>query len=162
MRVIGIDPGTRITGWGVVEKHGSRLIHIASGAIEAHKLGNSFPERLELIYDGLHVAIEEHEPEAASLEGIFTYQNAQSALKLGHARGVALLVARMHRLTIAEYAPAKVKQAVVGSGKADKEQVQKMISLLLGIPAPATFDASDALANAICHLHNTSLMARLK
>ncbi len=161
LRVIGIDPGSRNTGWGVVELHGTRLIHVASGTIEAQKQARTFPERLEIIYDGLLAAIDEYEPEAASLEGIFHYKNADSALKLGHARGVALLAARLRRLAIFEYQPTLVKQSVVGTGKAEKEQVQRMVCLLLGIPPTKLLDTSDALANAICHLTKADFLAKL-
>lgn len=155
-RVIGIDPGSRITGYGVVEISGSELTHIASGAIRAFKKGVAFEDRLVTIHESLMNVITEHTPEAASIEGVFHAKNAQSALKLGHARGVAMLTARIKGLSIHEYPPSKVKQAVVGYGKANKEQVQKMIALLLGIPTPTTLDASDALAIAICHLHSVA------
>lgn len=162
LRVIGIDPGSRITGFGVVERQGNRLVHIASGAIEAHKRAAPFDARLEIIYHDLHAAFVAHKPDIAVLENIFHYRNAQSALKLGHARGVAMLVARLNKTEVVEYQPAKVKQAVVGNGGANKEQVRRMVSLLLGIPATTRFDESDALANAICHLNAAPTLARLK
>ncbi len=150
-RVLGIDPGSRVTGFGVVQKEGSRLHHIAHGAIVAHKGAVSFEERLVRIHEGLAEVIALHEPTSVAVEGIFHQKNALSALKLGHARGVALLTCSLAGLAVHEYSPSTVKKAVVGTGRADKRQVLKMVSLLLGIPEPESLDASDALAVAICH-----------
>ncbi len=153
-RVLGVDPGSRVTGYGIVEINGTRLTHVASGIIKAYKPGVTFEDRLVTIHKELDALIKLHKPDAAAAEGVFTHRNAQSALKLGHARGVVLLTARLNNLSVAEYAPTRIKQAVVGHGSADKTQVQKMISMLLGIPAPKKLDTSDALAIAICHLHS--------
>ena len=161
-RVIGIDPGSRVTGYGIVERQGNRLVHIASGVVTAYKTASGFPERMELIYDGLRHAIDTYEPEVAALENIFHHRNAQSALKLGHARGVAMLAAQIQRLSIVEYQPSEVKQAVTGNGAANKEVVRKMVSLLLGIPAPKSLDESDSLAVAICHLNTIPVLKRLR
>ena len=150
-RVLGIDPGSRITGYGVVEKQGNRLIHVAHGTIVAYTKEATFAERLVRIHDGLAEVISLHEPEAAAVEGIFHYKNALSALKLGHARGVALLACCQAALPVHEYKPTQIKQALVGTGRADKQQVQEMVSLLLGIAEPDSLDASDALAVAMCH-----------
>jgi crossover junction endodeoxyribonuclease RuvC len=149
--VLGIDPGSRVTGYGLVRKEGSRLYHIAHGAIVAHKGGVPFEARLVRIYDGLREIIGLHEPTSVAVEGIFHQKNALSALKLGHARGVALLACSLAGLAVHEYSPSTVKKAVVGRGGADKRQVLKMVSLLLGIAEPESLDASDALAVAICH-----------
>ncbi len=154
-RVLGIDPGSRVTGYGVVEIAGNTLTHIASGAIKAMERRDTlFEDRLVTIHTALQAVIREHRPQVASIEGVFTHRNAQSALKLGQARGAVMLTARLAGLDIAEYPPSRIKQAIVGYGKADKTQVQKMITLLLGIPAPEMLDTSDALAIAICHLHS--------
>ena len=153
IRVLGIDPGSRVTGFGIVERDGNRLVHVTNGALVVHKEAPSFEDRLVRIYEGLGTLIEQHSPNCVAVEGIYHHKNAQSALKLGHARGVALLAARLAGLDVFEYAPSQVKQSVVGYGRAEKQQVQKMIALLLGIPQPATHDASDALAVAICHCH---------
>lgn len=153
LRVIGIDPGSRVTGFGVVELHGNKLQHIDHGIIRAFKPGVTFEDRLVTIHRDLNELILTHKPDAAAVEGVFSHRNARAALKLGQARGVALLSARIQGLEIFEYAPSKIKQAVVGYGAADKDQVNKMIALLLDIPCPKANDASDALAMAICHLH---------
>ena len=160
MRVLGIDPGSRFTGYGVVEKEGNRLHHIAHGVIIAHQGDCAFEERLVRIHDGLREVVILHEPTVVAVEGIFHYKSALSALKLGHARGVALLTARLAGLDVHEYPPATVKRAVVGSGRAQKQQVLKMISLLLGIPEPTNHDASDALAVAICHCQRRQIVPR--
>ena len=150
-RILGIDPGSVITGWGVVEAgSGSRLHHIDNGGIfTRHK---AFHLRLQEIYRGLQGVIETYQPAAASVEQIFYSKNAQSALKLGHARGVALLAAINAGLELHEYTPMMIKQSVAGHGRASKEQVGRMVQTVLGLPEPAQVDASDALAAAICHI----------
>lgn len=154
MRALGIDPGSRYTGYGIIEARGNRLTHIAAGRIVAQGKGD-FTARLEIIYDGLAEVIAKYKPTHAAIEGIFHHRNAQSALKLGHARGVALLACRHHQLELEEYAPSVVKKAVVGTGRADKQQVQQMVSMMLGIRATdLAIDASDALAIAICLAHH--------
>ena len=161
-RVIGIDPGSRITGYGIVERQGNRLVHIASAPIMAYKTSKLFPERMEIIFDALRHAIDTYEPDVAVIEDIFYHRNAQSALKLGHARGVAMLATQIARLPLAEYQPTQIKQAVTGNGSANKELVRKMVSLLLGIPAPSNFDESDSLAVAICHLNTIPILQHLR
>jgi crossover junction endodeoxyribonuclease RuvC len=160
VRVLGIDPGSRFTGFGVVDKEGNRLRHVANGVIVAHKGDPPFEERLVRIHAGLTEVIALHEPTVVAVEGIFHYKNALSALKLGHARGVALLTSRLAGLEVHEYKPTVVKQAVVGTGRADKQQVLRMICLLLGIPEPTNHDASDALAVAICHCQRRHIIPR--
>jgi crossover junction endodeoxyribonuclease RuvC len=162
MRVIGIDPGSRLTGYGVVERAGNKLIHIHSGTVKTVDDAPTFGDRLVIIFETLRDVIAEHKPQTAALETLFHAKNVQSAIKLSHARGVAVLAVKMAGLPMGEYAPTLVKQAVVGHGHAEKEQVQKMVSLLLGVPIKGPFDTSDALAVAICHLHHHSLMARVK
>jgi len=154
VRVFGIDPGTERTGYGCVETDGSRHRVVACGAIAAPALG-SFSERLFDIHRRLAALIAELRPESVAIENLFYAVNARSALKLGHARGVAMLAAAQAGLPVAEYTPAEVKRAVVGYGRADKQQVQQMVKLLLHLPVvPMPHDAADALAVAICHVHS--------
>ena len=161
MRIFGIDPGSDRTGYGCIELDGSRHRLVISGAISS--VGASFPEKLLKIHTGLAVLLAECRPDCVAIENLFFSNNARSALKLGHARGVALLAAVEAGCTIVEYTPAEVKRAVVGYGRADKRQVQQMIKLLLGLAqAPTPYDASDALAVAICHVHSGVFKASLK
>jgi crossover junction endodeoxyribonuclease RuvC len=154
MRVLGIDPGSRRTGWGVVQLEGTRLRHIGAGTIAVpEKL--ALPKRLHLIHRGLQRIISEHEPEAVAVEEIFFAKYANAALKLGHARGVALLVAAEAEIEVHEYPPAIVKRTVVGRGGADKVQVGRLITALLGLASPPEEDAADALAVAITHIQAT-------
>lgn len=161
MRILGIDPGTRITGYGLVEKRGNQLLHIDNGAI-ATRSNRDLAERLKTIYDGLTEIIEQYRPEAVAVEQIFVDRNVQSALKLGHARGAALLVGVNAGLPVFEYSATQVKNGVVGYGKASKNQVQQMVKMLLSLPEIAQEDASDALAVAICHAHSYGLGSRLE
>jgi crossover junction endodeoxyribonuclease RuvC len=156
MIVLGIDPGSRITGYGIVEKAGNRLIHIDNGAIFTDS-ATDFPGRLKKIFDGLREIIAQYHPDQVAVENIFFATNPQSALKLGQARGAAIVAAVHSGLPVAEYSALQVKQAVVGQGRAEKEQVQKMLKALLGLPEIAQADASDALAVAVCHIHSYSL-----
>lgn len=152
MRILGIDPGSRITGFGLIEKDGNRLIHVDNGAIFTRS-DAPLSNRLKTIYDGLTEVIADHAPTMVAVERIFVAKNALSALKLGHARGVAMLAGVNAGLPVAEYTAVEVKQAVVGYGKAAKKQVQQMVRVLLNLPEIAQEDASDALAVAICHAH---------
>jgi crossover junction endodeoxyribonuclease RuvC len=160
MRILGIDPGTRITGYGLIEKRGNRLIHIDNGAIFT-RAESPLADRLRMIYDGLCRVIGQYEPQAVAVEQIFVAKNALSALKLGHARGVAMLAGVNANLPVTEYSAVQVKNAVVGYGKAGKSQVQQMVRVLLKLPEIAQEDASDALAVAICHANSCELVARL-
>ena len=154
MRVFGIDPGSERTGYGCVETDGRRHRLIACGAIAA-VTADSFPTRLARIHRELTERLIECRPDDVVVENLFYASNARSALKLGHARGVAILAAVEAGCRIVEYTPAEVKRAVVGYGRADKRQVQQMIKLLLGLDRlPAPHDAADALAVAICHAHS--------
>jgi crossover junction endodeoxyribonuclease RuvC len=159
MIVLGLDPGSRHFGWGVVEKIGTRLIHRAHG-IAHTDVTAPLAERLVTIEAALVEVIREHAPTAASVESIFFDKNAQSAAKLGHARGVGLLVCARAGLSVAEYPPALVKRAITGSGAADKAQVAQMIRVLLGLRAPPKADAADALAIAVAHLQRSVSMLR--
>jgi crossover junction endodeoxyribonuclease RuvC len=150
--ILGIDPGSLVTGWGIVEVEANKLRCRAHGTI-ATSAALGLAERLSRIHRALHEIIEHSQPSAVSLEKVFFSRNAQSALKLGQARGVALLAAAEHRLHIAEYSAAEIKVAVVGYGRATKEQVQKMVGALLFVRGAMRADAADALAAAICHIH---------
>ena len=156
MRIFGIDPGSERTGYGCVETDGRCHQLIACGAITA-SAGDPFPQRLARIHRELAALLASHRPECVAVESLFHAVNARSALKLGHARGVAILAAVEAGCDVVEYTPAEIKRAVVGYGRAEKHQVQQMIKLLLGLSkAPTPHDASDALAVAICHLHSRS------
>ena len=153
MKIFGIDPGSNRTGYGCIEADGTRHRMLLCGAITAPAQA-SFPEKLLAIYSGLGALIAECRPDCVAIENVFYANNARSALKLGHARGVAMLAAVEAGVPIAEYTPAEVKRAVVGYGRAEKGQVQQMIKLLLGLAVlPTPHDAADALAVAICHSH---------
>ena len=156
MRIFGIDPGSQCTGYGCVDTDGSRCRVVVCGAITI-PARTSFSDKLMCIYDELALLLARHRPACVAVEDVFFARNARSALKLGHVRGVALLAASKAGLPVAEYAPAEVKRAVVGYGRADKRQVQQMIALLLGLEeAPSPYDVSDALAIAVCHAHTAS------
>lgn len=154
--MLGIDPGSRITGYGLVEQQGSRLLHVDNGAIFTDRAAD-FPDRLRLIFDGLSKVIAEFCPDAVAVEDVYVSENVRAALKLGQARGAAIAAAVHAGLPVAEYTASQVKQAVVGQGRAGKEQVQKMIKALLGLPEVAQADASDALAVAVCHINSHTL-----
>jgi len=152
-RLIGIDPGLRKTGWGVIDVEGSKLSHVANGIIHSHK-DSSLAERLVQLYDGLSQVITDWEPASAAVEETFVNKNPNSTLKLGQARGIALLVPALSGIAVAEYSPNHIKKSVVGSGHAGKEQVLAMLSVLLPAVKINGEDAGDALAVAICHAHN--------
>jgi len=161
MRVLGIDCGSEYTGYGVVEAlpDGGLRYH-ATGAIKL-KSGTPMASKLQKIYTDLTALIAEHRPEVAAIEDVFYAVNVKSALKLGQVRGVAMLAASSSCLEVAEYSPLSIKSAVVGYGKADKDQVQQMVMRLLGLTTPPEpMDASDALAIAICHIHTASTLKR--
>ena len=162
MRVLGIDPGTAITGYGVVEGDGDSLTLTTYGAITTPS-DKPLAQRLQQIYRELRALVSEWQPETAAVEELFFSKNARTALAVGHARGVALLALIDAGLPIREYKPAEVKQAVAGYGNAPKQQVQGMVKLLLnldGIPRPD--DAADALAVAICHFHSARWQSLVK
>ena len=155
IRVIGIDPGSRLTGYGVIDVDGRKLRYVASGCIRASE--GKLPERLAVIYKSVNQLIIEHQPESMAIEDVFLARNPDSALKLGQARGVAIAAGVAQGLPIHEYAARKVKQTVVGTGAAGKEQVQHMVRVLLGLPGTPQADAADALAIAICHVNTLGL-----
>lgn len=154
MRVFGIDPGSDRTGYGCVDSDGRRATLVKCGTVRAG-IAPTFPEQLAIIHRELTALLAEYRPECVAIENIFHAANARSALKLGHARGVAMLAAIEAGVAVVEYTPAEIKRSVVGYGRAEKPQVARMVKLLLGLDAiPKPHDATDALAVAICHLHN--------
>jgi crossover junction endodeoxyribonuclease RuvC len=159
MRVFGIDPGSERTGYGCVDSDGRRHQLVRCGAVRAGA-GATFPDQLSIIYRELTSILAECRPECVAIENVFHAVNARSALKLGHARGVAMLAAIEAGVTVVEYTPAEIKRSVVGYGRAEKPQVAQMVKFLLGLDAiPKPHDATDALAVAICHLHNGKVAA---
>jgi crossover junction endodeoxyribonuclease RuvC len=153
IRILGIDPGLRHTGWGLIEADGNRLIHVACGSVETSERAQ-LGDRLVVIYDGLCKVIDEFRPDEAAVEATFVNANAAATLKLGQARGIAMLVPARAGLVVAEYAPNVVKKTVVGAGHGEKAQIRMMIGVLLPKADPQTEDAADALAIAICHAHH--------
>ncbi len=153
--LLGIDPGLRYTGWGLIESHGNRLRHIADGVI-ATDAATPVPERLKILHDGLMALLELHHPAEAAVEETYVNRNGAATLKLGYARGVALLAPALAGVPVTEYAAKTVKMAVVGTGGADKDQVEMMVRRLLPGATIRRSDASDALAVAICHAHHRS------
>ena len=160
MRVIGIDPGSRVCGYGVLEAQNGKVTHLSSGCI-APKSTLPLNQRLKVIYDSLLEVIERHSPDVMSIEDIFFAKNPKSAIKLGQARGVAILAGSNCGITIYEYAPTKVKLALTGRGRANKEEVQDMLSRLLGVENWETQDVSDAVAIAFCHINISHIEEKL-
>ena len=156
MKIFGIDPGSDRTGYGCIERIGGRHTLVICGSLSAPTRA-TFPDKLKAIHGGLTTLLARHRPDCVAIENIFHARNVRSALKLGHARGVALLAASEAGVSVVEYSPAEIKRAVVGYGRAEKHQVQQMIKLLLGLDAPPSpHDVADALAVAICHLQNST------
>jgi len=158
---LGLDPGTRHFGWGVVERRGTRLVHVAHGVVDTDE-DAPIAVRLVTIERELVEVVRAHAPEVASVEAIFFAKDPQAAVKLGHARGVALLVCARAGLDVAEYPPARVKRTLAGSGRADKSQVAQMIRVVLGLAAVPPSDAADALAVAVTHLQHAAITAGMK
>ena len=171
IRILGIDPGLRITGFGVIEKIGEKITYIASGTIktasakknkvESEGDREELPARLKVILDGLFEVIDTYAPNQVAIEKVFVNVNPQSTLLLGQARGAAISAAVIRNLSVAEYTALQVKQAVVGNGHAQKEQVQEMVKRLLTLPAAPKADSADALACAICHAHGGQGLGKL-
>jgi crossover junction endodeoxyribonuclease RuvC len=162
VRVFGIDPGSTRTGYGCVDTDGRRHRLVLCGAVKAAAT-RTFPDRLAIIYRELSGILRDCQPDCVAIENLFHASNVRSALKLGHARGVAMLAAVQAGVPVVEYTPAEIKRAVVGYGRAEKPQVQRMVKLLLGLErAPEPHDAADALAVAICHLHSVNPVALRK
>ena len=171
VRILGIDPGLRLTGFGVIEKVGEKITYIASGTIKTasgkkNKVAGEddheeLPARLKIILDGLFEVIDTYQPNQVAVEKVFVNVNPQSTLLLGQARGAAISAAVIRNLVVAEYTALQVKQAVVGNGHAQKEQVQEMVKRLLNLPATPKPDSADALACAICHAHGGQGLGKL-
>jgi crossover junction endodeoxyribonuclease RuvC len=149
--ILGIDPGSRKTGFGIIQCYGQKQVYVASGVI---RLGDiALSARLKILFDSLSLLIDEHRPEHVAVEEVFMAKSAGSALKLGQARGAAVVACVNRGLIVADYTARQIKQAVVGTGAANKEQVQHMVQTLLKLPAAPQEDAADALAAALCHAH---------
>ncbi len=159
VRLLGLDPGLRITGWGIVGSDGNRLVHVADGAVRTDA-GAPMADRLATLYAGLRQVIETHRPDGAAVEETFVNRNPASALKLGQARGIALLAPAVAGIEVAEYSANTVKKSLVGAGHAAKQQVGAMVRMLLPGCEAATADAADALAVAICHAHHLATRRR--
>ena len=156
MRILGIDPGTRITGYGIIDVEGNRLRHVDNGIVKTRS-SDPLPVSLKAIYDGLTVVLKEFSPETVAIEQVFLAKNPKAALNLGHARGTADKASVNLNLEVHEYSALQVKSAVVGYGHAAKQQVQHMVKTLLNLPEVAQEDAADALAVAICHANSRTL-----
>jgi crossover junction endodeoxyribonuclease RuvC len=149
IRILGIDPGSRVTGFGVIDVAGNRVTYVASGCVRT--ADGSLPERLKTIFEGISEVVRSYQPLEMAIENVFMQKNAASALKLGQARGAAICAVVTQAIDVHEYSPTQIKQAVVGRGHADKAQVQHMVTALLKLPEIPQADAADALACAICH-----------
>ncbi len=160
MRILGIDPGSRITGFGIIDVNSDRATLVRHGVIKTG--GGEFPKRLGIIFSGIRDLIDEHAPGEVAIESVFVSRNAGSALKLGQARGAAVCAVISRGLPVSEYSPRSVKQAIVGRGGADKVQVQHMVSVLLQLQEMPVEDAADALAVALCHQHTQQTMQRMQ
>ena len=162
MRILGIDPGLRTTGFGVVEKHGSQLLYIASGTIRTNKeTQGNLPERLKVLFDGIHEVVERYQPHTSAVEIVFVNVNPQATLLLGQARGACLTALATCNLPVAEYTALQMKQSVTGHGRAAKSQIQEMVKRLLQLPVLPRQDAADALGMAITHAHASPSMNKL-
>ncbi len=159
VRIMGVDPGLRATGFGLIERRGQQLVYLASGVVRTPDA--ALPERLKAILENLGEVIAEHAPAQVAVEKVFVNVNPASTLLLGQARGAAICAAVSRGLPVSEYTALQVKQAVVGNGHAAKEQVQEMVRRLLGLPGDPSADAADALACAICHAHGGLGLGRL-
>ena len=160
MKILGIDPGSRAAGYGIVDFSAGRCSFICCGVIRVDT-GQSFPARLLEIHQGISEVIEKHQPDLAAIEEVFMAKNPSSALKLGHARGVLILAAMQKGLSLGEYSPRQIKQAVAGYGNADKAQIQHMVKAILSLAKSPSHDAADALAVAICHANHLQVSSKL-
>lgn len=159
-RILGIDPGSRITGYGIIEESARGFSYIASGSIRIK--ADYFPDRLKQIFDGVVEIVDLYQPEQMAIEQVFMHKNADSALKLGQARGAAICAVQVTGLPVFEYAARQVKQALVGKGSAEKLQVQHMVKILLNLQGELQIDASDALGLSLCHAHYQQTALRLQ
>ena len=155
-RILGIDPGFRLTGYGIVDTNGQESRHVASGVIAAHRAEGT-AKRLNIIHAEVAQLVALHRPAEMAVESVFVHKNAQSALKLGHARAAAICASFGHDIEVHEYAPREIKQAIVGKGSAGKEQVAHMVQVLLGLAKDLQADEADALGVALCHAHQRNV-----
>jgi crossover junction endodeoxyribonuclease RuvC len=160
MKILGIDPGSRITGYGIIETDGKRNSYVAGGCVRMNS--PLLAQRLTTIYKGIEEIIQQFNPDEVAIEKVFMNKNADSALKLGQARGAAICAVANNGLSVAEYSPNRIKQCVVGKGHAEKQQVQHMIRILLRLTATPSTDAADALATAICHAHSRTITNQIE
>ena len=158
-RILGIDPGSRLTGYGIIEMQAGRAIWVGSGCIRIK--GDDLASRLRILVDGLADILDQHQPASVAVEQVFMHRNADSALKLGQARGAAISVVAGRRLPVHEYTPTQIKKAIVGKGNAAKAQVQHMVKAMLGLSHLPQEDAADALAVALCHAHTAQTLSRM-
>ena len=159
LRILGIDPGSRRTGFGVLDFSGSSAAYVASGSVQS--IDGEFADRLKQIFSAITRIVSEYRPDVVAIESVFVHRNAGSALKLGHARSAAICATFEFNVEVFEYAPREIKQAVVGTGSATKEQVQHMVRSLLALDGEPSPDAADALATALCHGHRRRIRLRL-
>lgn len=158
-RILGIDPGSRITGFGIIDVAGTTVTYVGSGCVRISN--GALPERLKIIFEGIIEIIETYQPAEMVIEQVFMHRNADTALKLGQARGAAICAGVTQALPVHEYAPAQIKQAMVGKGNATKEQIQHMVKVLLKLPTSPQADAADALAAALCHCHMRQVLKQI-
>jgi crossover junction endodeoxyribonuclease RuvC len=159
LRILGIDPGSRVTGFGVIEIAQGQLVYVTSGCIRVS--GAALPERLKSIFESVAEIVAEHRPDEMAIEQVFVKNNVDSALKLGQARGAAICAGVTQALEVFEYSPTQIKQALVGRGHADKAQVQFMVRAILNLPGLPQQDAADALACALCHRHTRDTLKQI-
>ena len=159
-RILGIDPGSRITGYGIIDSDGYHSVYVSSGCIKMTE--DKLPQRLGTIYAGIQEILLQFSPDEAAIESVFMHRNAGSALKLGQARGSAICAVVNRSIDIGEYSPTEIKQSVVGKGNAGKEQVQHMVQVLLNLSASPQADAADALAVAVCHANTRNTLSRMQ
>ena len=159
VRILGIDPGSRLTGYGIIDVEGNHSRYVTSGCIRIK--GDDWGVRLGIIFENINTLINEHKPDEFAVEQVFMHRNADSALKLGQARGAAICAGVSCNLTLSEYAARAIKQAVAGKGSASKEQVQHMVRVLLNLNATPQEDAADALAVALCHAHTRETLQKV-
>jgi len=158
-RILGIDPGSRLTGYGIIEMQGKKAVWISSGCIRTK--GDNLALRLKEICEGIQSLLDEFQPDEVAIEEVFVHRNPASALKLGHARGAAMAMVALRSIDVKEYSPRSIKQSIVGNGNAAKEQVQHMVMTLLGLSQLPQEDAADALAVALCHAHTRQTLGQL-
>jgi len=160
IRILGIDPGSRITGYGIVDTDGRNTVYVTSGCVRVQQ--DNVGEKLKTIFDAVSQLVQEMNPDELAVEKVFMHRNADSALKLGQARGAAICAVTTNTIPLWEYTPTQIKQSIVGKGNASKEQIQHMVRVLLNLPGFPQADAADALAAALCHAHTRNTLAQMR